>query len=112
MIQCKDCELCDYDSSGKVTFRCDPFTNIKEPECLVKGQLVKLNQMIASYQSMLNYYRKLAPLQEKMFRVIEREMDDINEADKWRTDDDDDESDDESGDESGDDEWSAPPSLG
>lgn len=108
MIQCKDCELCDYDPGGKATFRCDPFTNVKEPECLAKWQLVKLNQMIAGYQSMLNYYRKLAPLQEKMFKVIEREMDDINEADKWRTAEDDDESDDESGD----DEWGAPPSLG
>ncbi len=104
MIQCKDCEFYERNAAGAILFRCDPFTNIKEPECLAKWQLVKTNQMIAGYQSMLNYYRKLGPLQEKMFKVIEREMDDINEADKWRVDDDDDE------DVDGDDEWSDPTS--
>jgi len=88
MIQCKDCELFERDSTGRVMFRCDPFTNIKEPECLAKWQLLKLNQLLAGHQATLDYYRKLAPMQEKMFKVLEREMDDISEADKWKIEDD------------------------
>ena len=75
--------------NGEISFRCDPFNNIKEPECLVKWQLLKLNQMVASYHATLEYYRKLAPMQEKMFKVMEREIDDISEADQWKVDDDD-----------------------
>lgn len=106
MIQCKDCEYFGQDDAGRMLFRCDPFNNIKEPECLNKWQLVKLNQMIAGYQSMLNYYHKLGPMQEKMFKVIEREMEDIDEADKWRVDDDDDDDTDDGTDDDG---WRDPP---
>ncbi len=84
MIQCKDCELFHRSDSGQIAFRCDPFTNVREPECLVKWQLIKLNQMVAAYQSTLEYYHKLAPMQEKMFKVMEREIDDMNESEKWR----------------------------
>ena len=84
MIQCKDCEFFRRSDSGEITFACDPFHNIKEEQCLVKWQLIKINQMVASYQATLEYYRKLAPMQEKMFKVMERELDDISEADKWK----------------------------
>ncbi len=84
MIQCKDCEFFRRSATGEITFACDPFSNIKEPECLVKWQLIKINQMVASYQATLEYYRKLAPMQEKMFKVMERELDDIDEAEKWK----------------------------
>ena len=95
MIQCKDCEFFERDAQGRVVLRCDPFINVKEPECLAKWQLIKLNHMLANYQATLNYYRKLAPMQEKMFKVLEREMDDISEADRWKIDEDDEEHDDE-----------------
>ncbi|HUS48117.1 MAG TPA: hypothetical protein VM098_08355 [Phycisphaerae bacterium] len=91
MIQCKDCQYFHRSESGEITFGCDPFGNIVESECLVKWQLIKINQMVASYQATLNYYRKLAPMQEKMFKVMERELDDLNEADKWKVADDEDE---------------------
>ena len=84
MIQCKDCEFFSRGAGGEIAFSCDPFTNIKEPECLTKWQLIKINQMVASYQATLDYYQKLAPMQEKMFKVMERELDDIGEADKWK----------------------------
>jgi hypothetical protein len=29
-------------------------------------------------------YRRFAPLQEKMFRHMEREIDDADEADRWK----------------------------
>jgi len=86
MIQCKDCEYYHRTESGEVGFSCDPFTTIKEPECLIKWQLLKINQMVASYQATLDYYRRLAPMQEKMFKVMEREMNDLSEADKWKVD--------------------------
>jgi hypothetical protein len=84
MIQCKDCEFFHRADSGEITFACDPFHNIKEEQCLVKWQLIKINQMVTSYQATLEYYRKLAPMQEKMFKVMERELDDVNEAEKWK----------------------------
>ena len=84
MIQCKDCEFFRCGEDGEISFACDPFSNIKEVECIQKWQLIKINQMVASYQSTLEYYRKLSPMQEKMLRYMERELDDINEADKWK----------------------------
>jgi len=84
MIQCQDCEFFHRAQNGEVGFSCDPFKNIKEPECLAKWQLLKTNQMVASYQATLSYYQKLAPMQEKMFKVMEREIDDLSESDKWK----------------------------
>ena len=104
MIQCNDCEFFRKSPTGEISFACDPFTNIKEPECLTKWQLIKINQMVAGYQATLNYYRKLAPMQEKMFKVMERELDDISEADRWKVN----EEDEPPADEDPDD-WNGPP---
>ena len=90
MIQCKDCEFCQRDEQGNVMMSCDPFATIIEPECLAKWQLVKTNQLLATYQATLGYYNRMAPMQEKMFKVMEREIDDIDEAEKWKTTDDND----------------------
>jgi len=91
MIQCKDCEYFERGPGGELSFKCDPFTSIKEPECLAKWQLIKINQLTSAYQSTLDYYRKLAPLQEKMFKVMQRELEDIDEQEKWKIDEDADE---------------------
>jgi hypothetical protein len=91
MIQCSECEFFHKDPSGEISFSCDPFTNVKEPECLAKWQLIKINQMVATYQATLRYYQRLAPMQEKMFKVVERELDDMNEAEQWKLDEDEDE---------------------
>ena len=85
MIQCEQCEFFHRGEKGEASFSCDPFRTIKEPECLAKWQLIKINQMVAAYRSTLEYYHKLAPMQEKMFKVMEREIDDMNEAEKWRS---------------------------
>jgi len=84
MIQCKDCEYCQMDSDGKRMFKCDPFINIKEPECIAKWQLIRLDMLLASYQGMLKWYRKLEPLQDKIFKYMQREIDDIEEAESWK----------------------------
>lgn len=99
MIQCKDCEHFVKGPGNQASFSCDPFSTIKEPECLVKWQLIKLDMMVQAYQATVEVYRKLAPLQEKMIRHMEREMNDIDEADSWKlnTDEDDSADDDDSG---------------
>lgn len=91
MIQCKDCEFCDIGSDGRRTFKCDPFTNIKEPECIAKWQLIRLDMLVASYQQMLKWYGKLAPLQDKIIQFMQREIEDIDEADSWKLTEDDEE---------------------
>ncbi len=90
MIQCEQCEHFHRQDSGEISFTCDPFGSVKEPECLTKWQLIKINQMVATHQATLDYYRKLAPMQEKMFKVVEREIDEMNEGEKWKVDDEDD----------------------
>ena len=48
MIQCKDCEFFHRDEAGHVSFDCDPFGTIQEPECVAKWQLIKTNQLVAA----------------------------------------------------------------
>jgi hypothetical protein len=67
-----------------LAFGCDPFSNVKEPECINKWLLLKLNMMVGAYQATLSYYRRLAPLQERMFKHVEQELDDMDESDKWK----------------------------
>ncbi len=86
MIQCKDCEFCEIFPDGRKNFKCDPFSNIVEPECLQKWQIIRLDMLVSTYQSMLHWYDKLAPLQNKMFKYMEKEIDDIDESEKWKTD--------------------------
>ncbi len=84
MIQCSDCEFFHRLPDGSAHLRCDPYTNIKEPECLHKWMLHDLQSLKNSYEKTLAMYRRLAPLQEKMMRHMEREIDDIDEADRWK----------------------------
>lgn len=91
MLQCKDCEYFVRGPSGEIGFRCDPFGTVKESECLVKWQLLRSDQllqrvdaMVRAYQATLDMYKRLAPLQEKMFKHLEREIDDTDDADAWK----------------------------
>lgn len=89
VIQCKDCEFCEIGPEGRRTFKCDPFTNIKEPECVAKWQLIRLDMLVASYQEMLRWQAKFAPLQDKILKYMQREIEDIDESDRWKLDDED-----------------------
>jgi hypothetical protein len=98
MIQCKDCEYLVHGPGEQITFKCDPFGTIKEPECLLKwqllridAQLARLDTMVRAYQATLEMYKRLAPLQEKMIRHMEREIDEADEADSWKYGDEEDE---------------------
>jgi hypothetical protein len=86
MIQCKECEFCEMDGKGQVQLKCNPFTSIKEPECLLKWQLLRLDLMTRAYMMTIAEYRKIAPLQEKLYRRMSREMEDMDEADSWKHD--------------------------
>lgn len=86
MIQCKDCEHYQQDEHGRRIFRCDPFLNIKEPECLMKWQLLRLDLLVSHYQTMLAMQQKLAPMQDKILKYVKKELDDIDESDRWKTD--------------------------
>jgi len=94
MLRCQDCEFFRRGPDGSPRLACDPFSTIKEPECLLKWQLVQLNVIAQSHQATLDMYRRFAPLQEKMFKHMEREIDDVDEADRWKFDGTDDEDDD------------------
>ena len=91
MIQCKDCEFFEMGPDGRRTFKCDPFVNIKEPECIAKWQLLRLDMLVASQQGMLKWYHKLAPIQDKLFKYMQREIEDIDESERWKLEDEEDE---------------------
>jgi hypothetical protein len=93
MLRCEDCEFYAKNPDGSPQFRCDPFSTIKEPECLAKWQLVQLKIIAKSHEATLDMHRRLAPLQEKMIQHMEREIDEANEADRWKVDDEEDEDD-------------------
>lgn len=93
MIQCAQCELCEIGPNGQRVFKCDPFSNVKEPECIAKWQLIRLDMLLASYQSMLQSYGRLAPLQDKIFKYVQREISEMEESENWRVDPDDQEHD-------------------
>jgi len=95
MIQCETCEFFARGSDDTPLLLCDPFATIKEPECIQKHQLVRLNTLAQSHQATLEMYKRIAPLQEKMIRHVEREIDETEEADRWKYENFDDEEDDD-----------------
>ena len=90
MIQCKDCEFYEESPEGRRIFKCDPFKNVKEPECLTKWQILRLDMLLAGFQGMTSFQQRIAPMQDKIFKYVKRELEDLDESDRWKTDDDDD----------------------
>lgn len=84
MIQCSDCEHYHPGRGGQANFTCNPFTNIKEPECVQKWQLIKLDMLVRAQQQTAAVHERLEPLTEKMMSYMERELDELNEADAWK----------------------------
>jgi hypothetical protein len=87
MIQCKECEFYRQEPDGRRVFLCDPFINIKEPECLAKWQLLRLDMIASAQNNMAAAQAQMAPLQDKILKYIKRELEDIDESEKWKTDD-------------------------
>ena len=86
MIQCKDCEFFEEQADGRRVFKCDPFKNIKEPECLLKWQLLRLDMVAGGFCNMSAWQQKIAPLQDKIFKYVKREINDIEESERWKVD--------------------------
>ena len=86
MIQCQDCEFCEIQPNGHKAFKCDPFVNVKEPSCIAKWQLIRLDMLVVSYQKMIQWQEKMAPLQDKIFKYMQREIEDIDESERWKVD--------------------------
>lgn len=84
MLQCEGCEFFERAPDGRITLRCNPFSTIKEESCLLKWQLLKIDTMVHAYMATARFYRRMAPLQEKMFRYLERELDEMDDADFWK----------------------------
>ena len=84
MLQCEDCEYFRRGPDGSPKLMCDPFGNVKEPACLLKWCLAELKVMGQSHQATLDMHRRFAPLQEKLFKHMEKEIDDADESDRWR----------------------------
>ena len=95
MLQCKDCEFFGRNPDGTPHLACDPFSTIKEPECIAKWQFLELGIVVRSHQATLDMYRRLAPLQEQLFKQMEREVNEADEADRWKLTGEDDEDDDD-----------------
>ncbi|GAF89609.1 unnamed protein product, partial [marine sediment metagenome] len=47
---------------------------------------VRLDLMTRAYMATITEYRKIAPIQEKLYRRMSREMDEMDEADRWKYD--------------------------
>ena len=90
MVQCTECEYFQQDEQGRRVFRCDPFRNIKEPECLMKWQLLRLDLLLQQNHATMAWQQKMSPIQDKIFKYMQREINDIEESDSWKLDQDDD----------------------
>ena len=84
MLQCKECEFCEVGPDGEVKLNCNPFTNVKESECLLKWQLLRLDLMTRAYMATIAEYRKIAPLQKELYRRMKQEFKEMDDADSWK----------------------------
>ena len=46
--------------------------------------------LVVSYQKMIQWQEKMAPLQDKIFKYMQREIEDIDESERWKVDEDED----------------------
>lgn len=84
MLKCNECEFYQPTAEGRKNFLCDPFSTVKEPECLQKWQILRLEMLLAGYGQMLAAQQSMEPMHRKMMQYVEREIDGINEADQWK----------------------------
>lgn len=84
MRQCKDCEFFSEGADGGRRFLCDPFENIVEPECLAKWQLMRLDILSSLLEEQNRYSRRIGPLQDKLIKYVEREIEEMEEGEDWK----------------------------
>ena len=79
MIQCKDCVL--Y-VDGNMT--CDPAENIKEEACLLKWQLLMLDNLDRRVEESNAFTLRMAPRMVKLLEAQEREAAEQEESEGWK----------------------------
>lgn len=50
----------------------------------MKWQLMRLDMLLSTQEALFRNNEKLAPLQDKLIRYVEKEIDDIDDADSWK----------------------------
>ena len=53
----------------------------------------RLRARIEAHRGLLSWYERMAPMQDKIFKYVQHELDDINEAERWKVPDEDDDDD-------------------
>ena len=53
---------------------------------------VAVDALVANHRGLLSWYERMAPLQDKIFKFVQREMDDIDETERWKLSDQDEDS--------------------
>jgi len=43
--------------------------------------------LVTSYRRLLEFQQKMGPMQDKIFKYVKRELEDLDEADSWKVDD-------------------------
>ena len=79
MIQCKNCEL--Y-VDGSMT--CNPAENIKEEACVLKWQLLVLDNLDRKVEESNAFTLRMAPRMEKLLEAQEREAAEKEGAERWK----------------------------
>ena len=51
----------------------------------IQWQLVRLDGLLQAYHNTLRWYQRLAPMQEKMFEMMKREIEELDESDSWKS---------------------------
>lgn len=51
---------------------------------MAKWQLIRLDMLVGGNQQLLKWYAKLAPLQDKIFKYMQREIEDLDETERWK----------------------------
>ncbi len=50
----------------------------------MKWQLMRLDMLLSTQEALFRNNAKLAPLQDKLIRYVEKEIDDLDDADSWK----------------------------
>ena len=79
MIQCKDCELC---VDGQLT--CNPAENLKETACLLKWQLIRLNDIDRRLEESQALSDSMMPRLEKLLEHQERNAASDEDGESWK----------------------------
>ena len=52
---------------------------------------MRLDMLVSGYRSMLGWYEEMGPMQNKLFKYVQHELDGLDESDGWKQNEDEDE---------------------